>query len=868
MNRHKPPYLAEKLIWILTRPGNRSTLMGDVEEEYNLLINEKSKFKADLWCYLQILKPLVLFIIGNILWSFTMFKNYVKIAFRNVKRQKGFSFINIFGLAVGMACCILILLWLQDEYNYDRFHENADDLYRIITERNEGDRTMLLPRAPYPLGDVLVSDFPEIIDYSRYTGGYTGWNLKYKDKSYNSERIAFADPSFFKMFTFPFLIGDPKTALEERYSVILTERLAKKCFGDEDPIGKIMQMSDTDIIVAGVIKDVPRNSHMQFDYIIPIINQTKWREQDFTSWEQGESMYIQLRENTSGKDVGKKIEKIIGKYHPKSESTYIKLQSLKKVHLFSNFDWDGQNAGKGNITFVYLFTIIVVFILLIACINFMNLSTARYGNRAKEIGMRKVVGADRKSIIFQFFNESILFSMFALIIAMIFAFLLLPEFNNLSGKQLSLDFFDNLQIFVGIILLTLLTGFIAGSYPALFLSSFKPVLILKNMAAKNAGRRSLFRKILVVFQFSIATLLIAGTLIIYSQISFINNKPLGYDKDNIVFFAGYGKFGDNYETARNELLQNPFVLNVTKSFPPSRSSRAISDFEWEGKDPNAKVMLVPSGVSYNFIETFNMEMVEGRSFSREFADDPKNCIVNETAVKVMGLTDPVGKRIKYSGQQGYIYGFDNEEGKIIGVVKDFHNNSLHNKIQPTVLKYTNRGFFVCVKIDPNNVSEALSFLESKWKEFVPGRPYRFNFLSESIDDYYGTERKLMTIFGYFTFLSIFIASLGLLGLSAYMAEKRTKEIGIRKILGASGFSVIKLLSKEFIVLIITANVIAWPIAYYFGNIWLKNYAYRINQDIGLFILAGLFGMLIVLLSIIYQSIKAANADPVDSLRYE
>jgi len=863
----KPPVIAAWILKHILPAYDSEYLLNDYEYLYHSLLREKGKYSACFWYWCQLLISFFPFLKHSLYWGTVMFKSYFKTALRNIKRQKGYSFINIMGLAIGMACCILMLLWVQDEISYDKFHDNFDYLYRVTVEETTGDKITHMPSAPYPLGPSLQNDYPEVIDYCRYTGGYTGWNLQYNNKSFSSERIAFGDPSFFKMFSFPLIKGDPESALAERFSVVISEDLAGKVFGDEEPMGKVMQMSGRDLKVTGVMRKIPRNSHMQFDYILPVINQTQWRGQDFQSWRQGCTLYIRLEKGSRISEVSSKIADITAKYTDEI-SAAVYLQPMKRIHLYSQFVWDGENVGRGDITYVYIFTLTALGVLLIACINFMNLSTARSGSRAKEVGMRKVAGAQRKDLVKQFFGESVLLSFFALVFAILFAFLFLPTFNSLSGKQLSLNFTDNILILIGLAVIALVTGIVSGCYPALFLSSFQPVRVLKGIVNIKTGRQSPLRKFLVVLQFTITIILIISTTVIFTQISFMRNKDLGFDKDCIVSFAGYGRYGGAFDEARSELLKNPDILNACKAFPPTGGARGITDFTWEGKDPQDEIALHPIPVGYDYIETFTMKMVEGRSFSREFSSDTLNCIINETAVRVMGIDNPVGKRISYAGNMGRIYGFNNNEGIITGVVKDFQTGSLHNEIVPTVLKFSPMGFFVIVKMNPEKVSEAIAFLEDKWKEFVPGRPFRYTFLDESIEDFYTGEKRIATIFRYFTILAVLIASLGLFGLASFMAEQRTKEIGIRKVLGASIAKITILFSTEFIKWILIANIIAWPTAYFIMRNWLQNFAYCIDLGFGIFLFSAVLALLIAVGTVIFQTMKAASANPIDSLRYE
>jgi ABC-type antimicrobial peptide transport system permease subunit len=785
-----------------------------------------------------------------------MFKNYITIALRNIRRYKGFSFINIIGLAIGMACCILIFLWLQDEMSYDRFHENSGELYRVITETYSENQTFQQSRAPSPLGPALKQEYPEIVNFTRYRGGITNWRVKYGEKAFMNDRLALADPSFFEMFTFPFIAGDPKTALKERFSLVITEDMAKKYFGNEAPLGKVIDLDGTDMTITGVIKSIPRNSHMQFDCMFPIINMADWWEENFEDWERYRfHTYIQLEKGTNYKEVNGKISGIIKKYLPKSENK-VYLQPLTDIHLYSSdFRWDDDNIGKGNITYVYILSLTALCILLMACINFINLSTARSSNRAKEVGMRKVTGAHRSHIITQFFGESVVLSILALIFAIAMVLLFIPVFNDLSGKQLSMDFSGS--IILGLICVTIFAGLVAGSYPAFLFSSFQPVTVLK-IAGGGESRGGYLRKSLVVVQFTLAIILIIATTVIYNQLNFISSKDLGYDKDHVVYFYKYGEFGRNIEAVRNELFQNPNILSVSMSGPPLVTFRGRTDVNWEGKNPDQEIMMHPYFADYEYLRTFNMKMVQGRYFSKEFATDNSNYIINETALKLMGFKSPVGKRLLFRGR----------EGTIIGVIKDFHSGSLHNKIAPLIIMCRGAGPNMSIKINSKNVPQTIKFLEEKWEKFVPDFPFSYTFLDETIDNYYNTEKRIGTISQYFTFLAIFIACLGLLGLVSYMAEQKTKEIGIRKVLGSSVANIVLLLSKDFVKWIITAFIIALPVAWYLMDNWLRNFAYRVGIGWWVFLFAGGGALLIALLIVSYRIIKAAQSNPVDSLRYE
>ena len=785
-----------------------------------------------------------------------MFKNYLKIALRNIKRHKGYSFINIVGLAIGMACCILILLWVQDELSYDRFHENADDIYRVIQDINFTDHSTTWAITQGPLGPSLKEDYSEIINAVRITG--RGLRLTYDEKSYD-EGVGMADGSIFEMFTFPLIKGDPATALSDPFSIILTEEMAAKYFGEEDPIGKIIKADNQwDFQVTGVMKNVPHNSHLQFDFLIPFIF---GRELNYTVDRWGNSQfrtYVQLQKGVAGQEV---IQKISGHLFEKptiEKDARLNLQALTRIHLYSNYEYD---SAHGDIMYVTLFSIIAFFILLIACINFMNLATARSGNRAKEVGMRKVAGAHRTDIIKQFYGESILLAFIALLFAVVFVWLLLPVFNNLAAKELSMNLSGNLSILLGLLCIAMLTGIISGSYPALFLSAFQPVMVLKG-SRLSGSKGSIFRKTLVVFQFSLTILLIVCTAGVYNQINYMRNRKLGYDREHMIYFGMRGDMRTQFDAVKNELLQNPNILGVTASsnVPTYGYTFSNSLWRWEGQSPDEEILMRAVFIDVDYFKTFGMEIAEGRSFSREFPTDATEAImINEEAVKAMGMESAIGKRLS----------IQDNNFNIIGVVKNYHFRSLRQKIDPLILIYNpgnSRALFARLRSD--NIPQTIGYIENLWKKFAPGFPFNYRFLDEALDMLYRSEQRIGTLFQYFSFLAILISCLGLLGLASFMAEKRTKEIGIRKVLGASISNIAMLLSKEFTKWVLVANVIAWPIAYFAVSKWLQSYVYKANITIWSFILSGVLALFIALITVSYQSIKAALANPIDSLRYE
>jgi len=852
----------ERIFKHLVDDETRHTILEDLEERYKIAREEKGKFTGEIICLIQFFIILGTFFFDSIRWNSAMFKSYGKIAFRQILRHKGYSFINISGLATGMTCCILILLWVQDELCYDRFHDNIEELCRIVQEYQNTDGTHYsIALTPEPLGPFLEEEFPEIINATRYRPYYRAL-IEYENRGFYENGFCFADPAFFKMFTFPFISGDPERALEDPNSVVITESIAAKYFGNEYPVGKTLRMEDQyDFYVSGVIRNIPGNSHIKFDFI----GQFDMFLEGF-NWGGGRGWgshsyytYIQLQDQSNILDLNAKVFDFLKKFNPETTNKLV-LQPVREIYLYSHFTSDLGGDSKDKSVYVYVFSIIALFVLLIACINFMNLTTARSGSRAKEIGMRKVTGAQRSNIIIQFFSESLLITFIALVFSFILVLLLLPVLNTLSAKQLTFDSLINIRILLGLGGIALITGIIAGSYPALFLSSFKPVKVLKG-AMISSSKNSLFRKALVVIQFTLSSILIISTLVVYNQVNFIRNKKLGYNKDYILYFPRNGELQKRYESFKNELLQSSGIEGVTASLVlPTSTTYATTGIDWEGKKPGDEVKIHHVMVDHDYLKTFNMEITDGRDFSREFASDENEAyILNETAVRQIGLESPVGKR----------FSLHNSEGTIIGVVKDFHFKSLHKKIEPLVLRISYNWLkHIFVRISAENISETIRSIAKVHDQFNPDYPFEFTFLDEEIDNLYKTERQIGILFRYFTFLSVIISCLGLLGLTSYMVVQRTKEIGIRKVMGASSRGIFILISKEFLLTVGSAIIIAWPVSWFFMNRWLENFAYNINIGIGIFAISGLLIPGIALIAVSSQTLKAARVNPVDSLKYE
>lgn len=790
-----------------------------------------------------------------------MFKNYLKIAFRNIIRHKAFAAINVAGLAIGMACSIFIFLWVQNELSYDRFHTNASSLYRITADAS--DFKVAINPAAMPAG--LKADLPVIKDWVRLQR--TKYVFEIGEKRFEEKNGFFADSNFLQVFSFPLLKGNIKTALHQPDAVLLTEDLAKKYFADSDPIGKTLKINnDRSAVVTGVLQNLPSNSHLQFDYLMPMsfiaktnrdIVNNLWDNFNFYSYLLLDGSFVANAANL------KALEKQIDAVYKKHVSTDIlkvdfQLQPLDKIHLHST-QLQGDVTGHGNYLYVKIFFVVAVFILLVACINFMNLATARSARRAKEVGLRKVVGAGRKQLILQFLGESVLVSFASLVIALLLVWLLLPVFNQLAGKSLAIKLYD------GNLLLTLTgiafaTGLIAGSYPALFLSGFQPVKVLKGNL-RSTGGNLIFRNTLVVTQFVVSIVLLAGTAIVYKQLSYIKNMSLGYDKSNLIYIPMSGDIWNKKDAYKASLKQNPLTAQYafTDDMPSNLTSGTVN-VQWDGKDPNSQVVIPTLHVNEDFVDVFQLKLLGGRSFSRDFKADTANYMINEKAAKLMGLTaeTAIGKQITMW----------DKKGMIVGVVQDFNFKPVQHAIEPLIMPLNTWGGITVIRTQPGQTEATLKALEKINATLNPAFPFSFGFLDEDLERLYKGEQQMSSLFNIFAILGIFISCMGLYGLSAFMAEQRTKEIGVRKVLGASVFNVVYLLSTNFTRLVLIAIVIAIPIAWYVFDSWLQGFAYRVAADWVVFLSAAIAALLIAWLTVSYESIKAALMNPIRSLRTE
>ncbi|UCC40625.1 MAG: ABC transporter permease [Candidatus Aminicenantes bacterium] len=807
-----------------------------------------------------------------------MFKNYIKTALRNLFKHKGYSLINILGLSIGMAACLLILLFVYDELSYDSYNENADRIFRVAGSFRYGGRDFDIATVPAPMAGVLIDEYPEIEDAVRFrqSGSLI---VQYGDNIFKETRVSYADPSLFDVFTIPLLKGNQETVLSSPNTLILSRNTAEKYFRDEDPIGKTLKIDDRDDYrVTGVFEEIPDNSHFHLDIILsmsslPDSKNTFWLNMNFLT-------YILLQKGTDPKALEPKLENIIIKYMgPQIEKFMGRsmeklaadgdmrgeyyLQSIKDIHLHS--DLLGEMEPNSDIKYVYIFSAIALFILIIASINFMNLSTARSAGRAKEVGIRKVLGSYRKQLVGQFLTESMILSFISMAIAVLLVRFAVPLFNNLSGKSLEISDLASGSMPLVLILIPILTGFLAGCYPSFFISAFQPANVLKGQM-RTGVKTGPLRSGLVIFQFTASIILIIGTFVVYNQLHFIQNKKLGFNKEQVLILNNTYLLGNQVESFKNAMLSYPRIIGATVSgYLPIPSNRNVSSVFPGGKTSSEKSTSIQNWiVDHDYIKTLDMKILEGRDFSRDFSTDTSAAIINQAAAQQFDWEEPLNKKLgRVTTTQGGI-----SIHTVIGGVEDFHYESLRNTIGPLVMFLGDSNNMISFRIETEDISETIGLFSKKWKEFLPNQPFEYMFMDERFNDMYSTEQRIGKIFGVFAALAVFVGCLGLFGLAAFTAEQRTKEIGIRKILGASAPGIIRLLLKEFIILVSIANIIAWPIAFFAMSRWLRDFAYKISLSVWIFFLAGLVTLFIALLTVSYQAIRAALSDPVKSLRYE
>lgn len=787
-------------------------------------------------------------------YSYTII-NFVRICIRNIQRQMVFSLINIASLTIGLTCVIFIALWIQEELNYDQFHINKKNLYRIISKTDDA-QDKVITTSPLHLVPQLKKDFPEIVHYTRF--GLYGSRIRYGDRSYKVyNRFGVADPTFFKMFTIPFVLGDPETALADTDNVVITHTMSEMLFFEhENPIGKnIILDNESELTVTGVLQDIPRNSQFKFDFLshIGVLSEKHIDPGEFTFYS-----YVLLPKNVSVDDFNKKMDREFKKTNitPKETRHQPLLQKFTEIRADQ---WDVQGRIK-NIT---ILSLIGIFMMFVAGVNYINLTTAHSGNRVKEIGMRKVIGATRWDMIKQFFGESIVLSFIALGFAIILAELLSPFFNDISGKDFPTILSGNISIIIGLIIFTFFTGILAGFYPALVLSAFQPTDIFKGCPKRP--RRKQLRAMLVTFQFAIAIGLIIATITIYWQINFIKNKDLGFNKDSILIIPYNLPLISKIELYREKLMDNPNILDVSAaSNLPVDIERSLT-MQWEGgpvEGLDTRYILV----DHHFIDVFEIDILEGRNFLKgSIKDMREGFIINETACDLMELENSIGTPIFFGEPDSRYY----QHGNIIGVIKDFHFHSLRQKMGPIFMRiYPSRFTHIFIKMKQGSISSTMDFIEQISKVFSPNVPFEFSFLDDAVTDMYITEKQLGKLINHFSLLAITIACFGLTGLALFLTEQRNLEISVRKVFGASVTKITYSLLSEFIKWLLVANVITWPVAYYVMNEWLQNFAYRINMRCWIFLLSGTLVLVIAMVTVGFQAIRAAIANPVDALKYE
>ena len=788
-----------------------------------------------------------------------MFKNYLKIAWRNFIQHKWYSLLNLGGLAIGMACSILILLWVQNESSYDAFHTNSDDIYRLTAIANEDFKAAVSPAG---MIEQIPDQVSEITSSLRLSAPFEAL-VEIDNQKFKEEPIFYADSNFLDMFTFPLIEGNATTALAKPDGILITEKTAKKFFGSANALGKTIKIDNRDIFtVTGVMADVPPNSHLQFNMIMPMAYLAKtdndlinkvWDSFNFYGYFQFEEGAISSQGDVN--IVTEKINQIYAKRQPEFVITF-NLQALKDIHLKSNLQID--LPGHGNVLYVNIFFIAAFIILIVACINYMNLATARSARRAKEVGLRKVIGAGRRQLIFQFLGESLMISFISLVLAVGIVYLFLPAFNNLAQKELLFSLGDN-NLWVSLLAIALITGLISGSYPALFLSGFKPIKVLKGRL-KLSKYNLVFRNGLVITQFVVSVLLLIGTMVIYNQLNFIKNKNLGYDKSNLIYVPMEGEMWGKQEALRSALNQNPLTTNFSiVADLPANLITGDFDIHWDGKDPDSQVLFPSLVTDQNFLDVFQMKLANGRSFSKTSSEN-NDYLINETAAGIMGYDaeTAVGKSLTFRG----------DKGTIIGVVKDFNYKPLQYAIEPLLIQNKEFGSIAVIKAAPTTTESTIAALKDIYGRLNPAYPLTYNFVDGDLDAQYQGEQRMGTIFNVFALLAIFISCMGLYGLSAFMTEQRFKEIGIRKVLGASAVRLVNMLSKDFLKLVFIAFIIAIPIAWFGMNQWLQEFAFHIEIQWWVFLAAGFMVLFIALSTVSFQSIRASLVNPIKSLRTE
>ncbi|MBN1271844.1 MAG: ABC transporter permease [Candidatus Aminicenantes bacterium] len=852
-----PPGIIMRVLRRLSTYERLFSISRDFEIEYSSISRQRGRIAAFFWLLWSTSAAFFYYLIFIFKWRTIMFRNYFKITFRTMKRNKVFSFINGVGLTVGMACVLLILIWVRYENSFEKFHEHADRIFRIAGENRNTSPPAKMVVSPPPMGPALLQEFPEIAAVTRLSRGSGQKLFSYQGKHFFESFYA-VDPSFFKIFTHDFVEGDAANVMIDPYSMVLSERMAIKIFGNQDPVDKIVQFDQkTDFRVTGVIKNIPSNSHINRDIYIPFETWGKIYEEPLYHWKYWSFYtYILVKPGANIERIEEKFPDFTKKYGIQEVNLF--LQPLKSIHLHSHFV--GELGSGTQISTLFLFGSIAALILIIGCINYMNLTTARSSVRLKEIGTRKVVGAHRRQIAWQFLGESMIMSLISLGLSLVMVYFFLPVFNSLAERSLTLNGETLIRILPGMFLLVLFVGFFGGSYPAFLLSSFKPIDIIKGGSGKREHKTKL-RNVLVVVQFSVSIILITATFLVKSQLHYILNKEMGFNRDQIVVIPlREPEISRNVGPLVEELKRNPRIFYVSSSMHLPNDVGATTTATWTGKPEDLKITIKVSETGYDFTELYGINIVEGRSFSREFSSDENGAfLLNESAVRALGNHFHLGMEFHHwTGK-----------GKVVGVMQDYHHNSLHEKIMPLyVFLNPNRGRYLSLKIQGGDIPETIEMIQKTLAEFSPKYPFEFHFFDTLFHKAYLDEQKMERMFAIFSIIAVFIACMGVFGLSAFMADQKRKEIGIRKVLGAPVAKIIYLLSRDLLRLVLLANLIAWPVAYYAMNRWLQNFAYRSPIHPLILLLSSILALAVSFGTLSFQALKAATANPVDSLRYE
>jgi putative ABC transport system permease protein len=887
--RSKPPALARRLLGAVLERGEHDTLVGDFDELYATEQESRGPAAARRWYWGQIVRLFPSYAFHSLRWSAEMFGTDLTTGLRNIKKHRGYALINILGLAIGLAACLLVVLYAKDELSFDRFNTKADRISRVMTKLVRQGKEMNLSGVGAPMAAALRDGFPEVEDAVRFRGAES-LRVRYGDRRFRENRAIHADPSFFNIFTVPLARGDARTALVEPHTLVLSRTTAAKYFGTEDPVGKTLQVTagDTeDYTVTGVFEDIPRASHFHFDIIISLstLEESRvpvWNTFNFPT-------YLLLREGTSAAAVEAKLPSLINPHldaefrqsvgasldqwlSKSGMSLDYHLQPLTRIHLYTQA---GVNEFEppSDIRYIYLFAAVALFILVLAAANFINLSTARSSGRAKEVGLRKVMGSPRGALVKQFLTESVLLSVIALALAVLLVRVALPLFNRLTAKEMSPALLREPATVAAAFGLALLIGLLAGAYPAFVLSSFRPSPMLRDSSGGRVKGGRL-RRALVVFQFAVSALMIIGTVVVSLQLRYIQTKKLGFNKNQVIVLRKTYLLQDRADALKEEMLQYPGVLKTSlSSFLPVPSSRARMPVAREGEaDPTQALPIAVWTVDYDYIDTLEMSVVAGRNFSREHPTDKNAVLLNRTAARHFGFAD--GSTVE---GRLLIVDVDTKNGQpvyqpapmtVIGVLEDFHFESLRSKIEPLVLRLGESRGNLILRVRPGEVFGTIETLRQKWTGLLPGEPFDYALLDDSFDAMYRSELRIGQTFRLFAALAVFIGCLGLFGLAAFSAAKRTKEIGIRKVLGATSANIVRLFVKEYLALVVLANIISWPIAYWAMSRWLDGFAYRTEISWVVFAATAALTLGIAMLAVASQSVKAAATDPAVVLKYE